>query len=100
IDELDIKVNNFRSRSYPVQVFVDGNLVFDGNTKTTLGYDCILLPPTRGQRVKIQLKGASKIAQENKHSEIGGKKLDDGVLRDAAEGTFSIIEFEAYEKMK
>lgn len=100
IDELDIKVNNFRSRSYPVQVFVDGNLVFDGNTKTTLGYDCILLPPTRGQRVKIQLKGSSKIAQENKHSEIGGKKLDDGVLRDAAEGTFSIIEFEAYEKMK
>src|SRR5690606_11778784 len=78
IDELDIKLNNFRSRSYPIQVFVDEKLVFDGNTKTTLGYDCIPLSRAKGKRIKIQLKGSSQQKDSSKHAEIGGKKLDDG----------------------
>src|SRR5690606_15414378 len=101
IDEIDLKLNNFRSRSYPLQVFVDDKLVFDGNTETTLGYYTLEIPRTQGRRVKIQLKGSSVIAAENQHAEIGGKKLDDGVARDdiGAKGRLSIIEIDIHKKI-
>ncbi|PRD49228.1 sugar-binding domain-containing protein [Sphingobacterium haloxyli] len=101
IDEIDVKLNNFRSRSYPLQVFVDDKLVFDGKTKTTLGYYTLEIPRTQGRRVKIQLKGSSVVAAENQHAEIGGKKLDDGVARDdiGANGRLSIIEIDIHKKI-
>jgi len=101
IDEIDLKLNNFRSRSYPLQVFVDDTLVFDGDTETTLGYCTLSFPTARGRRVKIQLKGSSYVAAENKHAEVGGKKLDDGVARNDADakGTLSIIEIDIHKKI-
>lgn len=101
IDEIDLKLNNFRSRSYPLQVFVDDTLVFDGDTETTLGYCTLSFPKARGRRVKIQLKGSSYVAAENKHAEVGGKKLDDGVARNDADakGTLSIIEIDIHKKI-
>src|SRR5690606_4264873 len=101
IDEIDLKLNNFRSRSYPLQVFVDDKLIFDGNTKTTLGYYTLTLPRTRGKRVKVQLKGSSSVISENNEVEMGGKKLDDGVARDDsnAKGRLSIIELDIYKKL-
>lgn len=101
IDEIDLKLNNFRSRSYPLQVFVDDKLVYDGNTKTTLGYYTLEIPRTQGRRVKIQLKGSAVVAEENQHAEIGGKKLDDGVARDdiGAKGRLSIIEIDIHKKL-
>ncbi|TJZ61116.1 glycoside hydrolase family 2 protein [Sphingobacterium olei] len=102
IDEIDLKLNNFRSRSYPIQIFVDDKLVYEGNTPTTLGYCTISFPKTSGRKVKVQLAGSSYIASENKHEEIGGKKLDDGVQRDDmnAKGTLSIIEIDIHKKIK
>ncbi|MBE8722240.1 sugar-binding domain-containing protein [Sphingobacterium pedocola] len=100
INEIDLKLNNFRSRSYPLQIFVDDKLVYEGNTPTTLGYCTLSFPRTKGQRVKIQLAKSSYVASENKHEEIGGKKLDDGVQRDDtnAKGTLSIIEIDIHNK--
>ncbi|HMR18895.1 MAG TPA: beta-galactosidase, partial [Sphingobacterium sp.] len=100
IDEIDLKLNNFRSRSYPLQVFVDDKLVFDGRTQTTLGYYTLEIPRTEGRRVKIQLKGSSVVTSENQHAEVGGQKLDDGVKRDDAnaKGTLSIIEIDIHKK--
>jgi len=101
IDEIDLKLNNFRSRSYPLQVFIDDKLVFDGNTKTTLGYYTLTFPRTRGRRVKIQLKGSSYVSAANNEVEMGGKKLDDGVARDDsnAKGRLSIIEADIHKKL-
>lgn len=101
VDEIDVKLNNFRSRSYPLQVYVDDKLVYDADTKTTLGYYTLAFPRTRGRRVKIQLKGSSYVAAENKHAEVGGKKLDDGVARNDAnaKGTLSIIEIDIHKKL-
>lgn len=101
IDEIDVKLNNFRSRAYPLQIFIDDKLVFDGETETTLGYYTITVPRTRGRRVKVQLKDSSYVAAENLHAEIGGKKLDDGVARDDANarGTLSIIEIDIHSRL-
>src|SRR5690606_34512279 len=100
-DLIDVKLNNFRSRAYPLQIFIDDKLVFDGETETTLGYYTITVPRTRGRRVKVQLKDSSYVAAENLHAEIGGKKLDDGVARDDANarGTLSIIEIDIHSRL-
>ncbi|MCA5003850.1 glycoside hydrolase family 2 protein [Sphingobacterium bovistauri] len=101
IDEIDIKLNNFRSRAYPLEIYVDGKLIADITTKTTLGYYTIVIPRTKGKKVKIKLKGSTYIAEVNKHAEIGGKKLDDGVARDDAnaKGNLSIIEIDIHKKI-
>ena len=99
IDEIDLKLNNFRSRSYPLQVFVDDKLVFDGNTDITLGYCTLSFPRTKGERITIKLKNAPFTAKENNQVEMGGKKLDDGVARNDAnaKGTLSIIEADIHQ---
>jgi len=101
IDEIDVKLNNFRSRAYPLEIYVDDKLIADIVTKPTLGYYTIQLPRTKGKKVTVKLKGASYTAQENKHAEIGGKKLDDGVARNDAnaKGTLSIIEIDIHKKI-
>lgn len=101
IDEIDVKLNNFRSRAYPLEIYVDDKLIADIVTKPTLGYYTIQLPRTKGKKVKVKLKGSSYTAQENKHAEIGGKKLDDGVARNDAnaKGTLSIIEIDIHKKI-
>jgi len=99
IDEIDLKLNNFRSRSYPLQVFVDDKLVFEGNTDITLGYCTLSFPRTKGERVTIKLKNAPFTAKENNQVEVGGKKLDDGIARNdaKAKGTLSIIEADIHQ---
>lgn len=101
IDEIDVKLNNFRSRAYPLEIYVDDILIADIVTQPTLGYYTIALPKVKGKKVKLKLKGASYTAQENKHAEVGGKKLDDGVARNDAnaKGTLSIIEIDIHKKI-
>ncbi|RYZ26343.1 MAG: glycoside hydrolase family 2 protein, partial [Chitinophagaceae bacterium] len=101
VSEVTLKLNNFRSRVYPLLVTVDGKEAFNGNTKTTLGYYTIKFQPQRGKKVRIQLTGASANQGNNTGVEVNGKKLDDGVARDdaKAKGTLSIIEVELYEAL-
>ncbi|WP_346238722.1 glycoside hydrolase family 2 protein [Niabella insulamsoli] len=99
IDAVALKLNNFRSRSYPLIIYVDGKEVFKGNTTTSLGYCTIPVQSQKGKKIKIQLFGTSFVARQNNEVEVGGKKLDDGVARDDAnaKGTLSIIEAEIYK---
>jgi hypothetical protein len=103
VNEITLKLNNFRSRIYPLSITVDGKEAFNGNTETTLGYYTIRCKPQTGSKVRIQL-GSSSLdkANNNMGVEVSGKKLDDGVARDdaKAKGTLSIIEAEIYEAIK
>jgi beta-galactosidase len=102
VSEVTLKLNNFRSRTYPLIITVDGKEAFNGSTKTSLGYYTIKCTPQKGKKVKIQLASASKVQDSNAGVEVSGKKLDDGVARDdaKAKGTLSIIEAEVYEALK
>jgi hypothetical protein len=102
ISEITLKLNNFRSRVYPLAITIDGKEAFNGNTQTTLGYYTIRCKPQEGSKVKIQLKDASSIVNNDTGVEVNGKKLDDGVARDDAKskGTLSILEIEFYEALK
>jgi hypothetical protein len=101
VSEITLKLNNFRSRVYPLQVTVDGKVAFNGTTQTSLGYYTIQCKPQRGRKVRIQLTGAAVNGGSNSGVEVNGKKLEDGVARDdaKAKGTLSIIETEIYESL-
>jgi beta-galactosidase len=102
ISEIVVKLNNFRSRVYPLLVTVDGKEAFNGTTQTTLGYYTIQCKPQTGRVVRIQLRDATAGNGQNMGTEVNGKKLDDGVARNDAtsKGTLSIIEVEIYEALK
>jgi beta-galactosidase len=99
VSEVTLKLNNFRSRVYPLVITVDGKEAFRGNTQTSLGYYTIKCTPQKGSKVRIQLTGATATNGGNTGVEVNGKKLDDGVARDdaKAKGTLSVIEAEIYE---
>jgi beta-galactosidase len=101
ISELNFKLNNFRTRSYPIRVLVDGQEVFNGNTATGLGYCNIVCKRLTGTKVRIELVKSSNLTGETS-TEVSGKKLDDGVTRNDAnsKGRLSIIEVEIYEPVK
>lgn len=99
VSEVTLKLNNFRSRTYPLQITVDGKQVFADTTQRSLGYVTLICKPQKGKKVRIQLATLSSDAAGNQMVEVSGKKLDDGVARDdsKAKGTLSIIEAEIYE---
>lgn len=96
-----LKLNNFRTRSYPLKITVDGKEVYKGTTPRSLGYFDISFAPQTGKKIKIELLGNST-ATDDASTEVNGKKLDDGVARDDAnaKGRLSIIEAELFEKAK
>ncbi|MBC7723038.1 MAG: discoidin domain-containing protein, partial [Pedobacter sp.] len=100
ISEIVLKLNNFRTRAYPLKISVDGHVVFNQTTTPNLGYFTAVFKPTKGSKVKIELAGNSNDKQDN-NVEVNGKKLDDGVARNdaSAKGRLSIIEVEIYEKL-
>ncbi len=57
ISEVDLKMGDFRNRSYPIRIYVDDELVFQGNTARSLGYIHIPVKPTKGRYVTILLTG-------------------------------------------
>ncbi len=98
VREVTLKLNNFRSRSYPIRISVDGKEIFRGSTERSLGYYTAVCNPHKGKKVRIELLGNTTI-QDNNSLEVSGKKLDDGVARNdaGATGTLSIIEVEIYQ---
>jgi Fe-S cluster biosynthesis and repair protein YggX len=101
VNEVNLKLNNFRSRTYPLRILVDNKVVFEGNTEKSLGYFKAVCRPTKGRRVTIQLMAENSGKDDASiGTEVGGKKLDDGIARDDAQakGTLSIIEAEILQK--
>ena len=97
INQVALKLNNFRTRTYPIKISIDGKEVFKASTTRNLGYFTASFKPTTGKKIKIELMGSSEMKDDNS-KEVNGKKLDDGVARNDAnsKGSFAIIEAEIY----
>ena len=61
VDELVIKLTGWRKREYPLQIFADNTLVWEGKTPVSLGYVHLPLSPTSSpaSTITIRLKGAA-----------------------------------------
>ena len=78
INEIELKLAGWRSRSYPIKIFIDDKEVYSGNTEKSLGYINIPIKPTKGRLIKIQLQGSS--IQKDAYNdiiEVTGKKQRD-----------------------
>ena len=95
IDELVMKLNNFRTRSYPLCVLVDGQQVWQGVSEKSLGYIHLHFKPVTGTTIRVRLTAPAK-TQETQGQEVNGKKLDDGPGESGAPGRLSIIETGIY----
>ncbi len=97
INQVSLKLNNFRTKVYNLTISVDDKLVFKGATTPNLGYFTASFAPTNGSKVRIALAGASTDTQDT-GVEVNGNKLDDGIMRDnkGGKGKLSIIEAEIY----
>ena len=98
ISEIVMKLNNWRNRSYPIRITIDGKEVFKGNTERSLGYFTSEFPPQKGKTVLIKLTGANIDGDAfGNIVEITGKKEPAGVDQEDL-GTLSLVEVEFYEK--
>ena len=98
ISELELKLNGFRNHRYPLRITVDGVIVWEGLTPTSLGYCTLPLQPVRGQRLRITLtappQDGSLFAGG---AEITGKVEQSGIAPVAkSKPILNIIEAEIY----
>jgi hypothetical protein len=97
--EVDLKLNGFRQRRYPIRITLDGVTVYEGLTPTTLGYCNLKLKPATGSHLRIALTGAPlDTPPENAVVEITGKVDASGnqPLGKPGSAILSIIEAEIY----
>lgn len=58
IDDICIKLQGWRSRSYPLEVYAGNTLIWNGNTDKSLGYIHLdVEKPVRANTITIRLKG-------------------------------------------
>ena len=60
IDDICVKLNGWRSRSYPLEVYAGNQLIWSGNTEKSLGYIHLETDkPVRSNQITIRLKGST-----------------------------------------
>ena len=101
VDEISLKLTGWRSRSYPIDILVDGQKVWSGETERSLGYITIPVKPTVGKTVTIKLTGSGveadafqNMIELNGNKELDGFKDPEGLK---TEGQLRIVEAEILE---
>jgi hypothetical protein len=102
VREIDLKLNGFRKRRYPLTVLVDGKEVWRGITETNLGYWNLRLPvAARGSKVRIALN-ALPIDAAPYDAELNGNVDESGnkPLIDVRQPILSVIEAEFFSDLR
>lgn len=95
--DLELKLNGFRLRRYPLRITLDGATVWEGLTPTTLGYCTLPLMPAHGSHLRITLTappietGAATVEVNGKIDSAGNQPLGK-----TGAPILSIIEAEIY----
>jgi beta-galactosidase len=106
--EMDIKLNAFRTRRYPLRVTLDGALLYEGTTPTSLGYVTIPFQqhaghPVMGTHLRITLTGPPiDAAPAEGTAEITGKYDGAGVVPVTHDNRaiLNVIEADVYEERR
>ena len=60
VDDICMKLNGWRSRSYPLEVYAGDKLIWSGNTEKSLGYIHLeIAEPVRTNEITVRLKGST-----------------------------------------
>lgn len=96
VSEITFKVSNFRNVSYPIRVYVDGQMVFNGPTQRSLGYMTLAIKPTLGKTLRVELVGAATEGDAfGQIIEVTGQKELAAPTTNPS-GTLNITEMEIY----
>jgi beta-galactosidase len=96
--EIDLKLGSFRLRRYPLRITLDGEVLYEGLTPTSLGYVTLPLNARRaGTKLRIELTGLPADMEES-HAlvEVNGKIDQAEPKSKAAKPVLSILEAEIY----
>lgn len=100
VSEVTMKLGGWRSKSYPIRILVDKQVVFTGTTPRSLGYVTLTFPPTEGRSVIIQATGNARDEDAfGQVIEVTGNKEADGekTTKSNAKAALTIHEVEIYE---
>ncbi|HYQ56806.1 MAG TPA: DUF4982 domain-containing protein [Draconibacterium sp.] len=104
IDEISLKVTNWRRVSYPIDILVDGQKVWSGETRQSLGYVLIPIEPVVGKSVTIRLIGSGteedafqNVIELNGSKELDGYRQPENMNTD---GQLRIIETEIFQRLE
>lgn len=103
IDNLSLKMFGWKSKSYPLEVYVGRELVWSGKTEQSLGYIRINLDKkVSGNQVTLKLKGAASTQDIFSMKELAGGNANemDGKANKKGKNSLSIVEAEILEKVK
>lgn len=101
IDEIELKLNGFRTKQYPLRILVDGKEVYKGLTEKSLGYVTLKCKPIIGKTVSIILADQATLDEKPQMKEMNGQNLDDGNGPNLnVKGSLGIIEVEIYQDIK
>lgn len=112
VDDICLKLSGFRRNSYPVEVYAESELIWQGNTPESLGYIHLNVKPIETDKITLKLRGS--IADTEAFSEIvelseeKAKKIrkqeslqnEDKAKPKKGKNVFRIIEIEFLETVK
>ncbi|MES2441189.1 MAG: sugar-binding domain-containing protein [Pseudomonadota bacterium] len=103
LNQVELKLVGWRSRSYPLRITLDGVTVWEGQTERQLGYAAIAFAPARGQVLRITQTGPvedrdafGKVVELNNARAAG----DTGADAVPPGWTLGIVEAEFYGPVK
>jgi hypothetical protein len=100
IDEIVLKLVGWRTQSYPLQIAVEGKVVYSGSSPRSLGYVTFTFPATVGRSVRIELTGdASNRDAFGNIVEITGTPDPQSAAAKGGNSKLGIVEAEFYSSV-
>ena len=97
VTEATLKLSNWRQRSYPLRITVEGHEVYRGTTPRSLGYVTLALRPVAGKNLKIELLSATAARDGFNITELENQQNAATSDERRGTGTLGIVEAEFYE---
>lgn len=96
IDDICIKLNGWRRKSYPLEVYADKQLIWSGKTEKSLGYIHLeIAEPVETDVITVSMKGSSN---ENdafgELTEVAGNAANEMEARKSSRNELDIIEID------
>ncbi|WP_428941046.1 sugar-binding domain-containing protein [Fontivita pretiosa] len=99
VSQLVLRLGSWRTTSWPLRVFADGQEVFAAVAPATVGYTTLEIPPTCCRSVRLQLAGSPRAGGNAELVEVTGQADTHGGDNPRATGKLVIHEIELFSAL-
>ena len=101
IDEICMKLTGWRSKSYPLEIFANDQLIWSGRTDKSLGYIHLNVKPVKTDKITISLKGSATESDAfGQIVEVEAAAANELELKKKGRNELSIVEVEFLQRIK